>query len=316
MDLKTKPYPVVFCVLLFGISVMIAVLFSGCMQPMDSDGLQTSFWYSFEEDMQGWQINGTDLVDPPINWSVNRSDAYAVNGSYAVRLYLDNVNDAGKIWMEKVFAAQPNQLYLVMVSYQFATADFGDFNLFNLITTVSGDGFFDRDDLNYEDDTGHHTDAEGYVWLEKSFEYFVETDENGEIYINIGVWGSWETSRMYYVDAVNISFMVQEKIEQYPTVSGVWTVKHYNYEGNQTGEENVTIVQDEGLVVFQFDFATVVQGRIVKNADRNPYRDSAFVIKGIDFRGLGIDTIYIVDESSMITEIPLCESCNPSVFTR
>ncbi len=296
--------------------VFIIAGFSGCVENNSNDKSPSEGFYSFESDMQGWEKNGTDLDNPPINWSVGRSDEISTDGDYSVRFYLENFNDAGKIWMEKTFDVDPNSIYDIKISYNFATADFGDLNLFNIITTVLGKSLSGRETLNYEGDTGHHSDAEGYVWLDKEFEYIVETDDSGQIYINIGVWGSWETTRTYFVDELNITIEKQESIEKYPDISGVWNLNHYNWEGNLTREENVTIIQQEGDIEIQFDLMPPVEGKIIKNNIENPYNESDFIIRGVDFGGLGIDVVYIVNESYMITEIPSCESCSPSVFSK
>ncbi len=311
---KSKLYK---CIVCGAIGLMFATVFlTGCIEDNKEEENIPEGFYSFESDMQGWEINGTDLDNPPINWSVERSDNMSTHGNYSVKFYLENFNDAGKIWMGKTYNVDPNAIYEVKISYNFATSDFGDLNLFNIITTALGTSFSGRDDLNYEGDTGHHTEEEGFVWLDKEFEYIVETEDNGEIYINIGVWGSWETTRTYYVDGLNITIEKLESIDNYPNLSGNWTLKHYNWEGNLTMQENVTIVQDEGNIEIQFEFGLPVQGKIIKNKIEKPYKETDFIIKGIDFRGLGINVIYLINESYMITEIPACESCNPSIFLR
>lgn len=82
---------------------------------------EISDFYSFENDMEGWSINGTELnLD---EWAVTRSQERAFDGSTAVKLDLTNNNDAGKIWIEKPFLVEPNRLYEVNVSYSFASAD-------------------------------------------------------------------------------------------------------------------------------------------------------------------------------------------------
>lgn len=316
MNEKYKYLAISIIIILVLSALVTAVLYNGEMQNIPGDNDYFEKKYSFENDMQGWKKNGTDLDNPPINWSINRSNEMSTNGYYSVRFYLENYNDAGKIWIEKTFDVEPNSIYEVKISYKFATADFGDVNLFNIINTVLGDSFDGRDNLNYEGDTGHHSDARDFVWLDKEYDYVVETDENAQIYINIGVWGSWETTRTYYLDELNISLEKLEPIDEYPDISGVWNLKNYNWKGNLTSEENVTIVQDGGDVEIQFELGMNTQGMIIKNNIDNPYKNTDFVIKGCDFRGLGINVIYIINESYMVTEIPLCESCNPSVFLR
>jgi hypothetical protein len=317
MSLKTQNTIRFYTAVALIFTLLVMALFCGCVEN-NGNKIPTSLGglYSFEEDMQGWRANGTDLDSPAVNWSVGRSSEMSTEGNYSVKLYLENLNDAAKIWMEKIYDVDADSLYDVTISYQFATADFGDFNLFNLITTVLGSDFSGRDDLNYEGDTGNHMQTEDFVWLEKHFEYVVETDDAGEIYVNIGVWGSWETTRTYYVDNLNVSIEKLDTVDEYPDISGEWIVTHYNWQGNMTLKENVTIVQNQSAVMLQFDFGVEVLGHIVANTLETPDHDTQFLIKGVDFRGLGINVIYIVNESYMITELPACESCRPSIFIR
>lgn len=315
---RNVKFAILIAAILIGTSIIATAVWMNTepkpKQKINSYPIQSG--YSFESGMQNWTTNGTDLWDPPINWSVERSTERAVDGSYSMKFYLENFNDAGKIWMEKRFSVEPNTQYQVHISYQFATADFGDLNLFHLITTVLGHNFSGREDLYYTGDTGHHTDADGFVWLNKSFESVVETDESGLLYINLGVWGSWETTRTYYIDAVNISIEKLPAVEEYPNLSGIWKLKHYNWEGNLTLAENITIIQNESILELQFELGLPVAGTIIKNTIKNPFRDTELIIHCEDFRGLGIDTIYVINETKMITELPVCETCNPSIFTR
>lgn len=165
------------------------------------------YTYSYESGMQGWAADGTDLLAPPINWSVNRTQEIAYNGSYAVQMHLENLNDAGKIWMEHQYSVLPFTSYQVNISYRFGTADYGDVNLFTIIAGASATSPETMSDLTFQDDTGHHQETTGIVWLEKEFTYRVETNEDGRIVAFIGVWGTWETTRVYFVDDVTISIV-------------------------------------------------------------------------------------------------------------
>lgn len=81
-----------------------------------------SEFYSFENDMEGWTTKGTDLV---LNeWSITRSQDMAKEGSSSLKLDLFNRNDNGKIWVEKAFTVEPNQIYQASVEYSLASAEF------------------------------------------------------------------------------------------------------------------------------------------------------------------------------------------------
>lgn len=165
-----------------------------------------AYRFSFEHDMDGWVAEGTDLDNPPVEWSIERSQDLASDGETAIRLYLNNINDAGKIWGERAFDVEPNREYQVHLEYDFATADWGDMNLWTIITGVVSQPPKVKGGLVYQEDTGNNArPGDGFVWLYKSYDFTVESDEDSKLYIMIGVWGTWETARTYYLDNVKVA---------------------------------------------------------------------------------------------------------------
>src|SRR4051794_14731788 len=95
---------------------------SGALPPALPQSLAESF--SFENDMQGWTAKGTDLhwaFGQFIPWSIERSQEMATDGNTSLKVYLDNENDSGKIWVERPFVVEPNQLYQATVEYDLAS---------------------------------------------------------------------------------------------------------------------------------------------------------------------------------------------------
>ena len=183
--------------------ILILAILTGC----DGSGIPPSgtIAFSFEKDMERWMANGTDLDNPPVEWSVERSKDIASDGKTAVRLYLNNMNDAGKIWIERQFEGEPNRTYHICLEYDFATADWGDINLWTIITGIVPESA--KKELVYQGDTGNNaTPEDGFVWLHKSYDFDVKSDPSGKVYVLIGIWGTWETARTYYLDNVDISF--------------------------------------------------------------------------------------------------------------
>jgi hypothetical protein len=41
--------------------------------------------------------------------------------------------------------------------------------------------------------------------LEKSYDFHLVSGPDGTLYLDIGIWGTWETYRAYYVDNVRIT---------------------------------------------------------------------------------------------------------------
>ena len=309
---KSKTYSRVIPILLS--IIMISVFMSGCIDEPEKPTY--SYFYSFENDIEQWIEDGTDLGNPPINWSVERSQELSYEGNYSVKIYLENYNDAGKIWIEREFNFSSNSLYKVAVSYMFATRDFGDFNLFRIITGVSKNSPEIADDLNFQDDTGHHQDEDiEYIWLEKNYNFSLLTDEDGKIYVSIGVWGTWETPRTYYLDNIKITF-TKISTEEIPQIEGNWIIKYYDWTDALTKTENVTINRDNFKVSILSNDTELCSGTILKNTLLYPYNISEFIISDCDFGGLGINEIYIYNTTYLKTELPLCENCNPAVFIR
>jgi len=105
--------------------------FIGCPK---KDIFPLDYSFSFENGMEGWEKKGTDLGNPPIDWSIERSQDRATDGTNSLKYYLNNLTDAGKIWIVRRFSLESEKVYKIRVEYDFASRDFGQFNLFQLIT--------------------------------------------------------------------------------------------------------------------------------------------------------------------------------------
>ena len=137
---------------------------------------EISDFYSFENDLEGWSINGTDLhLD---EWDITRTQDMASDGTTAVKLDLTNNNDQGKIWIERPFPVEPNRLYEVSVSYLFASAD-GPFANFDIMTGVLKQRPTTRNDLTatFRESADRHKNKQGYRWLDKHYESVASSGE-------------------------------------------------------------------------------------------------------------------------------------------
>jgi hypothetical protein len=168
--------------------------------------------FSFEKDMEGWTTNGTDLDNPPDRWSIELSQDMASEGKTSLKFYLDNVNGAGKIWITRSIDVEPQTHYQVEVTYKFASADYGDLNLWKIITGAALEPPRTAGELVYQGDTGNGADPDdGWVWHRKTYGFDIRTGPEKELYITIGVWGTWETPRTYYIDDVDVT-LIKEQI--------------------------------------------------------------------------------------------------------
>ncbi len=182
------------------------------------DRTPISYSYSFETDWEEWKKKEADieLGGGEINRSIERSQEMAIDGNTSIKFYMNNLNDAGKIWIEKNFTVNPNQNYEVHVNFYFASNDWGDFNLFRIIAGAQATSPQTPEEIveihynlynKYKEEATTYNSGEldsGYVWTHRNFEFSVTSNEFGIIYVVLGIWGTWETHRTYYIDNVQI----------------------------------------------------------------------------------------------------------------
>jgi hypothetical protein len=132
----------------------------------------------------------------------------------SLKLYLANNTDAGKIWVVRGFAVSPGKAYTVDVLYRFASRDWGDANLFYLLNGVFSTPPTDGPSLlagTSRELTGNGASMDvGYQWLEKHFHAPFVAGDAGVAYVVIGIWGTWETARTYYVDQLIVEISPSE----------------------------------------------------------------------------------------------------------
>lgn len=183
------------------------------IQPVDPETVEEHF--GFEADLQGWAPVAIDTLDPPIEWHVRQTSDRGYVGDGSVEIHLENLNDAGKVWMERAFSLVPGVSYTAEITYALGTSDWGIVNLFTIITGVHDDPPRTPEELTFQEETGHGGDQDvGNVWLQKSYTFEVEAPADGEVHVAVGVWGTWETARTYFVDALTVRFVpVVEEVE-------------------------------------------------------------------------------------------------------
>jgi len=183
-----------------------------CQSDLNDTWFEQFFTYSFEDDMEGWMVSATDLElgDTTIHWSITRSTDLASVGNTSLKLYLENWNDAGKIWIEQAYNISPYRKHEVIVEYDFGTRDYSSINNWIIIGGVSQKKPSTRDDLVFQESTGNGSDVDvGYKWLRKSYSFTLQPSSVERVHVMIGVWGTWESPRTYYID--NVKVTIREK---------------------------------------------------------------------------------------------------------
>lgn len=184
----------------------LIIVLGGCTSLRSPAGKGDYYLFPFENDLEGWAAKGADLGKPPVTWSITRTGEMVKGGKSAAIFDLANSKLQANIWLERSFPLTPGQRYRVQVAYDFASADRSSANPWQLITGVAPAPFGGSNDLVYQDDTGNGSSGDGYQWLEKTYDFTVQANAEGHVYAAIGIRGTEETRRHYFLDNVRITF--------------------------------------------------------------------------------------------------------------
>lgn len=193
-------------------AVMILACASAFMFGTAGNSAADVYVYSFENDMQGWRKDATDLElgdEGKIDWSIARSTDRAYGGIWSLKYYLNNLNDAGKIWIEKPFKLEPYRTYRVTIRFWLASRDKSPVGAFRIIAGATAVNPEIREDLVYRGDTCNGG-KDGFTWLYKDYvDNYVTADKDGYLWVAVGIWGNWEVPHTYYLDQLIVVFQQQ-----------------------------------------------------------------------------------------------------------
>lgn len=193
----------------YGLGVAVAFAASAaCSDPAEPALPREESW-SFEAGMEGWTAAATDIHvgGAPIVWWARPSTARASHGTRSIEIYMDNRTDAAKVWIVREFSVAPNRDYMIHLGFDFASSDWGDANHFQLLAgasptpPVAGAEVLAVARTNISTGNGAGSNV-GYLWSQRFFIRPGRSSADGKLYVLLGVWGTWETPRTYYVDNV------------------------------------------------------------------------------------------------------------------
>lgn len=157
--------------------------------------------YSFESGLEAWVPNSADLSGPGATWSIDTSSDVTSVGSGAARFMLDNANGDGKIWLEREFELTAERTYDVQITFDLASAESG--SPWRVLAGAHDASPSSAAQLTVQDAT---TPGNGYEWTERSYTVQAAPDDEGLVVVVLGLWGTSEESRTYYVDNVHLVF--------------------------------------------------------------------------------------------------------------
>jgi hypothetical protein len=171
--------------------------------------------------LDGWTPRAIDVENPPVTWSITRATERPFEGQGSAKFDVRNFNDAAKVWLEQSFDVTPGARYQVTVTYQFATPDFR-VGSWQIISFARDDAPKTAGDLNFIGDTYKGDEGEGYRWLSKSYTTEVFSGD-GTLHVGVGVWGTFESANVYYVDNLRVEITEVPDPAVVPlAIAGLW----------------------------------------------------------------------------------------------
>jgi hypothetical protein len=180
--------------------------------------------FSFETGLEGWRADSADFCEgdpvtgvcPPEGafapTDVEVATGPAADGSRAVRLLAENATDAVKLWIERPFEVPDPGRYEVLATWRLGTADdeIGAWTSIGAATdddpsaAVGPDDPPDRvgDLLRLGSTVSTEPGTVGFI--PESFVEEVEVGADRELWVSVGVWGTFEVTREYFLDLVTV----------------------------------------------------------------------------------------------------------------
>ena len=205
---------------------MVVLVAAACGGDGGTDApFRDEFLFSFETGFEGWRADSADFCEPDaLTGLCPEGGAYAptdvdvvtgtaVHGARSVRLFAVNDTDAVKLWIERAFAVPQPGRYRVLVSWELGTSDLDIGAWTSIGAAVTHDpsaavgpgdppervGDFLR--LDPTAGTG------GLQFRTHGFGQDVEVGAGREVWVGVGVWGTFEVEREYFIDRVRVEIL-------------------------------------------------------------------------------------------------------------
>jgi hypothetical protein len=179
-------------------------VYAGSLGVVQMQGIDE--FYSFENDFEGWAVRGT-FLDPNLSPTITRSQTIAKDGVTSLKFEANRKYLFESVWAEKAFDVEPNQVFQVIIDYTLATNDDPEGLSSYIITGASPKSVQTFEELfptfqgvAY---TTKHTQG-NYQLLDKEYKFTATSDEQGKLYVRLGVWAAVEHGEVYYFDGVHV----------------------------------------------------------------------------------------------------------------
>lgn len=159
--------------------------------------------YSFDDGMEDWAAAAPGVESAA--WSVAVSSAEAREGHASLRLALDAAAGPADLWIRRALEVAPGRLYTVEISFALATSDHAGVPPWTVLAGAQAAEPLAGADLVARDGTGSGLPAgQGVAWVEKRYTAQARSDDEGTLWVSVGVRAGTSEARAYLLDAMRL----------------------------------------------------------------------------------------------------------------
>jgi len=176
-------------------------LLAACVAACGAPRQEQSAFFSFEGSLQGWEPHGLDLQagGAEETWTIASDQTVPYDGAYSARLFLDNENGAGKIWLERTFTLSSSGRYSVHLDFAVRGAREG----ISTDRVMAGVLLAPPRSDDALQPTLQAPGIGGASWTSRTYD--LELDGSVATVV-IGISGGSPGQMVYYLDAVTVAF--------------------------------------------------------------------------------------------------------------
>lgn len=176
---------------------------SGCDRQPDAIIVpEYEFAFSFESGLGGWVSHTADLGTGTATIDATQDRASA--GSRSALVTVSNAG-AAKVWMTQPLEVTPGKRYSIELSFDLSTEDHTGVAPWGLVVGVGGSEPTAAAELTILGTTASELDsATGPEWITRSHTLVATADDEGFLYLTLGISGTSVGDRSYAFDNVSL----------------------------------------------------------------------------------------------------------------
>lgn len=185
------------------LAVAAAVLAGGCDRLPEAVIVpEYEFAYSFESGLAGWTEGRADLGTGTA--AVTTTTGQAAAGSASLLLTVDNAGGAAKVWITRELAVTKDQSYTVDVTLKLASVEPQGTPPWKVVAGVRANPPASSAELPIQDETAPGGAGGAVAWTEKKYSIPARADDEGRLFLTLGLWATSPGVRSYWIDDVRV----------------------------------------------------------------------------------------------------------------